>query len=92
MERGQLELTPDAVTLLLEAVEDREQTPSLLQTKLTAAKQSLTTAEESVVAITVSEDDVSLLIDMLPAPSPDAHPAATDLRTHLTTFLRELRT
>jgi hypothetical protein len=93
MERGQLELTPDAVDTLLEELEQSESAdnPSHLAIKLTAAQKSLAQHEEDVVMVTVSEDDVARLIDMLPAPSPKADQTAIDLRDYLTTYLRELR-
>lgn len=91
MERGQLDLTPQAVDSLLEELQAVEGSPSLLQTKLTSARETLSQDKGDIVAITVSEQDVSHLIDLLPAPSPEADQEAIDLRDYLTTFLRKLR-
>lgn len=82
MKRGMLSLSPDQVKISLQAL--AASTPHPLTNKLKAA------ANQANPVVEVSEQEVEVLLDVLPPPSPD-QPNLTETRQHIQSFLLKLR-
>jgi len=87
MQRGILKLTGPQIDLSLQLLASSPQKVQFLSERLTHAKAH----SDANPSIELSEDEVDILLDVLPAPAPDENKSLTNLRINLQHFLMDLR-
>ncbi len=86
MQRGVIEFSIDHIQLALNLLEESPQRIDLLKEKLISAQKA-----GKKTTIELSEDEIDILLDIMPAPNENEEKHLTELRKNLQKFLMRLR-
>lgn len=86
MQRGVIEFTPNQSKLALQLLDKSPQKIDLLKEKFVSAQDG-----GKKTTIELSEDEIDILLDIIPAPDEAEEKHLTDLRQNLQEFLMRLR-
>jgi len=87
MQRGVLKLTNQQLDICLQQLANSSQNVKFLKERLTHARE----VENSNPTVELSEDEVDILLDVLPAPQENEIKELSVLRQNLQKFLMQLR-
>lgn len=87
MQRGVLKLTNQELDICIQQLASSSQNVQFLKERLTHARE----VESSITTVELSEEEVDILLDVLPAPQGNEIKELSNLRQNLQKFLMQLR-
>lgn len=90
MQRGIILLSKPEITIIIDNIQKDKKDKDILFEKFISAFDS-NSDKQSQINIQLSEEEVEIVMDLLPPPSMSAHPNLNLLRKNLQEFLMKLR-